>query len=879
VKRLVDAGITTQQIVDIFSGENIDIFGVLSASAQKGAGGLESLRNALKDAGGTSEEVARIMDDNLNGAILNAQSAMEGFVIAVGEAGATDFLRGVLDQTAKSFQAFEGALKAVSAATTNTDGTLTALGVTLDIIIKVAAATAAVLAFELAMKGLAVAFGYVAIAAGVAWKAILSPLGLIGAGLAVGGALLEAFAQNFKEVRAVADALYGAIQGIVGGVLEMIGLKKSAELEATNVVVDETTRLVNEYTAAMGRLGSASDETAKATLESFKQLKTPLQNLLDDQRQQLADLTKDREDAAARWVELNGAPIRGESGNLTNSGIGFEQTQKDVDAQITAITGSVRKLEATLSGSGLLEYQAQVGITFRENEKAANAQRKQQEALDAETQKAVDAVLLGLGERKRASAALLAQGDLEGQQLIQLNLLRETDEALRKAGIESEGARKAILDGMLPTIEAIAVAENQRAENNADKKIIDSLKGQNEEYRKLEERVIRLRDESKLTQGDVNAVLANSSYQKGATELLSQLGPKEQAEAAKREALATNAALLAQFEQYLRDGTVKFADEQGVRNAIAAKLDQDLGAVLKAQKAERDALDQSVGFGAANDPLLAGTLQQDLARISLEEDTKRALLLEKYNTGVVDYQGYKDRLAAIDAESGRRKKAAEIANAQVMLAAAQSTGESITGVLKETLGEQSVLYKISFAATKAFAIAQSILNIQTALSSAAASLPFPANLGAIATVAAETASIISTISSVALAMKDGGPVVGRGGPRDDMIPAMLSNGEFVINAEATKRNRALLEAINGNRRYADGGYVAMSTGGSGAVYRGAGAAEVTVNNTFNIGAGASDTPERQRELLAQIDRQSKASARMAIREEMRANGMLANVRG
>lgn len=42
----------------------------------------------------------------------------------------------------------------------------------------------------------------------------------------------------------------------------------------------------------------------------------------------------------------------------------------------------------------------------------------------------------------------------------------------------------------------------------------------------------------------------------------------------------------------------------------------------------------------------------------------------------------------------------------------------------------------------------------------------------------------------------GGPVVGPGGPRSDMIPAMISNGEFVVNAAATAKNIELLKAIN-----------------------------------------------------------------------------------
>ncbi len=60
----------------------------------------------------------------------------------------------------------------------------------------------------------------------------------------------------------------------------------------------------------------------------------------------------------------------------------------------------------------------------------------------------------------------------------------------------------------------------------------------------------------------------------------------------------------------------------------------------------------------------------------------------------------------------------------------------------------------------------------------------------------------------------GGPITGPGGPRDDRVPAMLSNGEYVVNAAATARHRGLLEAINSGRGYARGGIV-MSTSTSG----------------------------------------------------------------
>jgi len=59
---------------------------------------------------------------------------------------------------------------------------------------------------------------------------------------------------------------------------------------------------------------------------------------------------------------------------------------------------------------------------------------------------------------------------------------------------------------------------------------------------------------------------------------------------------------------------------------------------------------------------------------------------------------------------------------------------------------------------------------------------------------------------------DGGFVSGSGSATSDSIPAMLSNGEFVINADATKKWGPLLAAINSGKvpSFADGGEVGTS---------------------------------------------------------------------
>ncbi|MEX0404058.1 phage tail tape measure protein [Aquibium sp. LZ166] len=63
-----------------------------------------------------------------------------------------------------------------------------------------------------------------------------------------------------------------------------------------------------------------------------------------------------------------------------------------------------------------------------------------------------------------------------------------------------------------------------------------------------------------------------------------------------------------------------------------------------------------------------------------------------------------------------------------------------------------------------------------------------------------------------LSLKDSGQVRGPGTATSDSIPAMLSDGEFVVNAKATKKHRAALEAINSGKAIglASGGFVGGS---------------------------------------------------------------------
>lgn len=84
---------------------------------------------------------------------------------------------------------------------------------------------------------------------------------------------------------------------------------------------------------------------------------------------------------------------------------------------------------------------------------------------------------------------------------------------------------------------------------------------------------------------------------------------------------------------------------------------------------------------------------------------------------------------------------------QVIAEGMQGVAGSLTQITGDLLGKQSKAYRVMFVVEKGFAIARSVMAIQTGIAQAAA-LPFPANFPAMASVISATASIISTLQSV-----------------------------------------------------------------------------------------------------------------------------------
>ncbi len=187
------------------------------------------------------------------------------------------------------------------------------------------------------------------------------------------------------------------------------------------------------------------------------------------------------------------------------------------------------------------------------------------------------------------------------------------------------------------------------------------------------------------------------------------------------------------------------------------RRDDEAKAEEQAQRKRDQGAQFAAGLAVGNDPI---------ARLQFEMEQKSALLkqyaeqdqanLELYAAAKVQLeQDTALRITEILADQEAKRQAAQ---SQALNAYGSLFG-SLADITKTFAGEQSGIYKAMFVASKAFAIADAILKIQQGIANASA-LPYPANIGAMASVAAATGSIISTMQGVQYGggRQYGGPV-------------------------------------------------------------------------------------------------------------------------
>ncbi|MEO3285479.1 tape measure protein [Enterobacter cloacae] len=368
--------------------------------------------------------------------------------------------------------------------------------------------------------------------------------------------------------------------------------------------------------------------------------------------------------------------------------------------------------------------------------------------------------------------------------------LEEQNELLK---IQDERLRAVTKAGM----EAAKATENPNQIAAAKR-----LAGENYDLQKAEEARNKAASEAE-SQGKKSASQAESITQK-----LSSLKQQSELAADSTKELSREQAILT-AQQSLGKG----ATEGQIRLAgqYAAKTWDVANALKMRQQAEQAGrfVNQEVAAGKTSVDPVTGAVQDPTAQIALEEQQKLQALQSYQDQGVLSVQQYEDAKTAIQLQASNARKAIAQteANQQVqalgsILSSASSGFDSLASMIENAGGKSSGAYLAIFAASKAFAIAQSTLSLNMAIMQAMADptalTPYQ-KLANYAAIASAGASLLSNVASVTLsgAREHGGPVnansmyrVGEGGKPEIyqanngsqyMIPG--DNGRVISNRD------------------------------------------------------------------------------------------------
>lgn len=459
LENLRDSGATTGQIFRLF-GRNAAAASVLLAGT---TGKLQQFTSANEQAQGTAAEVAKTMDDNLNGALLAVRSAWEELQLAFGDQGP----QSALTQGLKNLATI---LRTVAANIELATTTATALGVSI-VAIKFApflqSISSAAGALGLLNKGLVATK---AALAGLALNPITVGLLALSAAVVAVNAAFDKFNKLQAEIEAIEERTYKMRLKRLQAQVREIQERKAANA-ALEAYIDNL-ELENKF---MGMTEQAQEEQINLTraLEIAKRPLTELEKeriitllkerdaikAANDRRQEEEELLKAIKQPAAEYahqVELLDAlkargaitakeyaaalrEIQEQYGQLAEAGGGNDyiarlQRENELLQMNTKEQEVQRALDAARSSGGgnLSEEEAQrVRDLVTEQQKLREARDKDNQAL-ADQQRLLSEIKGPQEEYRRAEAALDALLD---QKVISLEeykqKLKELDEAMQ----------------------------------------------------------------------------------------------------------------------------------------------------------------------------------------------------------------------------------------------------------------------------------------------------------------------------------------------------------------------------------------------------------------------------------------------------------------
>ena len=351
------------------------------------------------------------------------------------------------------------------------------------------------------------------------------------------------------------------------------------------------------------------------------------------------------------------------------------------------------------------------------------------------------------------------------QELQESSFTRQTEQQNTLNSLRQEAATK--------------IAEQQKAEAES---LAAAKQKEFEEVRKAEDELLKLITDERERQRQQIEV----SYERQIEDLKTRLQTEKDLTVEAQSAINTQIVALEQQKQ-MELQTMK---QENLEAEIERR--QEEYETLLAQEQEQ--------IQARFETLLEKNLENEQARLEIELQQKKAELdaiqqlegesIEKFNLR---------KIKAQNAYNAQKKKLNdyELQMEQTKLEAMSQITGSLSGLLEALGGENEAFVGLS----KMLALAEIAINTGKAIAAGTAqamSVPFPANLAAIATtIATVMANITTAINTVKSAkFATGGLVTGPGTGTSDSIPAMLSNGESVMTARTTSMFAPILSSFN-----------------------------------------------------------------------------------
>ena len=312
-------------------------------------------------------------------------------------------------------------------------------------------------------------------------------------------------------------------------------------------------------------------------------------------------------------------------------------------------------------------------------------------------------------------------------------------------------------------------------------------------------------------------------------------------------------------EKKLFEGRKELTKEEKARLEDIKTAQKNLTSTIQTENEKRIKSDRDAAIKRLDDDkkISDEKFARDMQNAGLDFELQRKILEDKLNADreyfaaqEILYAGNKEKLGEIDRarlasqetyaqqeEQIRQKQVAlnlQAADAVINALGAETAAGKAALIAKQVILAKELILEVkrTIAFSKS-ALAQSKIAVATGAAQTA-KIGFPQNVPLLILYAAQAATIIKTVidatkmaneagnvgstdtgsvpSGTAVprprGLASGGLVQGVGGPKSDMIPAMLSNGESVINAQSTSMFRPLLSSINeigGGRRFAEGG--------------------------------------------------------------------------